>query len=331
MMTKVELPLLEPLYSTYHSQGSGTAVLANNSSIRNWYLNNAVSLMCNTKFLNGFTTPELSVVDSNWNVNPYFNKKWFGMQFLKGHVNSVIHNLLDAGYYVCYAGVDDYYVEGKTWYQEKHFFHDGLICGYDNEEKTYCIYAYDKNWVYRKFWTPQKAFERGRQAMFKKNRYGYICGIKPKEDTVYFSSETTLKKIQEYLNSKPKDSSADDDIIYGIVVHDYIAKYVENLYDGSIPYEKMDRRIFRLIWEHKKVMLERMILIEDAISIDHSISEAYKSIVREADNCRMLYAAHHIKQRNSVLPIIQKKLLLIKETERSLLEKLIEKSKGDKK
>ena len=36
---KIELPLVEPLYSTYHYQGPGTAVLVNNPSIRNWYLN----------------------------------------------------------------------------------------------------------------------------------------------------------------------------------------------------------------------------------------------------------------------------------------------------
>ena len=91
----------------------------------------------------------------------------------------------------------------------------------------------------------------------------------------------------------------------------------------------MDRRVFRMIWEHKKVMLERIKLIEDALSLDHSLSDAYKSVVREADNCRMLYAAHHMKQRNSVLPIIQKKLLSLKEKEKEILENLLEAAKGE--
>lgn len=115
----------------------------------------------------------------------------------------------------------------------------------------------------------------------------------------------------------------------GIVVHDYIAKYVGKLYDGSIPYEKIDRRVFRMIWEHKKVMLERIALIEDALSLDHAISENYRSVVREADNCRMLYAAHHMKQRNAVLPIIQKKLLSLKAKEQELLTEVLEKSKEE--
>ena len=85
-----------------------------------------------------------------------------------------------------------------------------------------------------------------------------------------------------------------------------------------------------MIWEHKKVMLERIKLIENTLSLDHSLSDAYTSVVREADNCRMLYAAHHMKQRNSVLPIIQKKLLALKEKEQKLLTELLEKAKGEK-
>lgn len=198
---KIELPLVEPLYSTYHYQGPGTAVLVNNPSIRNWYLNQVMILTCTRKFLNGFTTPEIGMAESSWKANPHFDKKWYGMQFLEGHVHFVIRKLLDAGYYVCFSGIDDYYVEGKSWYHERHFNHDGCICGYDQENKTYCIYSYDQNWIYHKFWTTQKSFDAGRKAQFKKKQYGSICGIKPKGDPIVFSHETALKKIAEYLDS----------------------------------------------------------------------------------------------------------------------------------
>ncbi|MBR3686748.1 MAG: hypothetical protein IKL66_04610 [Clostridia bacterium] len=331
MKKKIELPIVEPIYSAYQFQGPGTAILVNNPSIRNWYLNQVLILGCSRRFLNGFTTPETNIVDSSWEVNPHLDMKWYGMKFLKGHVNHTIRNLLDDGYYVCFSGIDDYYVKGKSWYHEKHFSHDGCICGYDQENRTYCIYSYDQNWIYRKFWTTQKSFDKGRRAQFDKGEFGCICGIKPKEDQVVFSADIALKKISEYLDSTiemyPETSEG---AVYGIVVHDYIAKYVDKLYDGSIPYEKMDRRVFRVIWEHKKAMLQRIISIEEALSLDNNISDAYGAVVREADNCRMLYAAHHMKERRSVLPIIQKKLLSLKENEQKLLEKLLRNGKGDK-
>lgn len=326
---KVELPLIEPLYSTYHYQGAATATLIGNQSLRNRYLDRVMILTCNRKFLHGFTSPEIGIVESSWTADPYLDRKWYNMQFLDGHLHYVIRRLLDEGYYVCFNGIDDYYVEGKSWYHNRHFAHDGCICGYDQESKTYSIYAYDQNWIYRKFRVSQKSFDAGRKALFKEKQYGSICGIKPKGDQVVFSHKTALKKISEYLDSNPeKYPETEEGMVYGIVVHDYIAKYVGKLYDGSIPYEKTDRRVFRMIWEHKKVMLERIKLIEDALSLNHSFSDAYKSVVREADNCRTLYAAHHMKQRNSVLPMIQKKLLSFKENEKEILENLLEATKG---
>ena len=116
--------------------------------------------------------------------------------------------------------------------------------------------------------------------------------------------------------------------VYGIVVHEYIAKYMDKLYDGSIPYERMDRRVFRLIWEHKRVMLEIIGKIEQELMLGNEISKKYKLLVSEADTMRMLYASHHMKRRDAVLPIIKKKLLKLMGAEKKILTLLIEKTEG---
>lgn len=328
----VELPIIEPMYGTYHNQGPGSAILSDNLSIRNWYINEAVNLTCMRRFLSGFSSPDLTIVNSLWIHNPYLEIIWIDTKYLKGYIHPIIRNLINNGYYVCFDGIDDYYVKGKSWYKEKHFYHDGCICGYNQENKTYCLYAYDSNWVYRKFWTPQSSFDAGRKAAFKQGKYGYICGIKPKTDKVEFSLETVVNKLKEYLDSSmekyPEEGEGD---IYGIVVHDYIAKYVGKLFDGSIPYERMDRRIFRLIWEHKKVMLERIKCIENVLKCGIQTSKEYETVVAEANAIRMMYASHHMKRRDSLLPVIQKKLISLKEKEKSLLEILINKAEGAKK
>ena len=158
----IELPIVEPIYGTYQFQGPATAVVANNPSIKNWTLSNTMLLSCNRKFLSGFTSPDVNVVKSSWIDNPHLDFQWMSMIYLNGHVNSVIKILLNHDFYVYYRGVDDFYMEGKTFYKERHFNHDGLICGYDQANKTYCIYAYDQNWIYKKIWIPQSCFEKGR-------------------------------------------------------------------------------------------------------------------------------------------------------------------------
>ncbi len=326
-----ELPLIEPMYSTYHN-GIASAVLVENPSIRNWYLNKVMNLECNRKFLSGYTTPNISVIGIAIGSSPYIERKYISMAFVKGCMNRVIRNLIDEGYYVYFTGVDDYYVQGKSWYKTRHFRHDGAICGYNQEDKTYCIYAYDSNWIYQKFWTPQKGFAMGRKALERKGEPGYLCGIKPKAEEVAFSPETAIDGIATYLDSNMEKYPEDgEDDVYGIVVHAYIAKYVEKLLDGSIPYERMDRRVFRLIWEHKKVMLQRIRLIEESLDMNNEISEKYKRLVAEADTMRMLYASHHMKRRDAVLPVIQKKLLALMKNEEVLLSKLVETARKERK
>ena len=325
MNKHVELALVDPVYSTYHFQGPATAIAVNNPSARNWYLNRVMNLCCNRKFLNGFTTPEISVLQSGWTDNPYIDKRWMNTQFIDGYINPIIRKMLDNGFYVAFLGIDDYYVKGKSWYKERHFVHDGLICGYDQTDKAYCIYAYDSNWIYRKFWTPQKAFNAGRVAMLKQGIFSGICGIKMKDDIIDFSSETAYNKLLEYLDSNLEKYPFDGEgKVYGIVVHAYVAEYVMRLYRGKIPYERMDRRVFRLIWEHKKVMLERIIMIEQTLGLGNKFSEKYNPIVEEANTMRMLYAAHHIKRRDSILPSISKKLIGLMVNERELLTSLTE-------
>ena len=330
MNNRIELPLIEPIYSTYHNAPASAAAV-NNPSIKNWFLNEIMMLTCNRIFLEGFTSPQINVLHSGIEDNPYFIKQNIDLKYIWGHIHSIMKRLIEDGYYIWFSGVDDYYVKGKSWYKERHFNHDACVCGYDNDNKTYCIYSYDKNWIYRKFWTTQKSFDNGMRAIFNQGYCGFIVGFKAKDTPVEFLPEVACRNIAEYLDPPQEKYDNDNgDSVYGIIVHDYIAQYVGKLYDGSIPYERMDRRVFRMIWEHKKAMLQRIILIEKAFSLDSSISETYKTVVQEADNCRMLYAAHHMKERRSVLPIIQKKLLTLKENEQKLLEKLLTNVKGDK-
>ncbi len=322
----VELPLVEPVYSTYHN-GAFTAIFKENPSLRNFYLNQVMQLTCTRKFLYGYTTPEINIVGSGLTDNPYIEIQEFNVKFLEGYINPLIRNLIDNGYYVYFAGADDYYIEGKSWYKERHFIHDGEICGYDQEKKTYCIYAYDKNWIYQKFWSSQKSFNLGIKAAVNEGYPTTIYGLKPRDIKVEFCIETVLKNMKEYLNSySNKYSELEEGYIFGIAVLDFISMYIDKLYDGSIPYDRMDRRVFRLIWEHKKIMLERIEIIESELKIKPLCSEQYKYIVQEADRLRMLYAAHHMKRRDSVLPGIRDKLLYLKKQEHEILKNFIKKA-----
>ena len=320
MNKSVELPLVRPIYSTYHFQGSGAAILAANPSIRNWYLNQVMILSCDQRFFAGHTSPELTIQDSFWSDNPHLEQHSYPMRFLNGQAGPIIRAMLDDGFYVYFEKADDYYIKGKSWYHQRHFAHDGLICGYNQAERTYSIYAYDTDWIYQRFATPQKAFHAGQKAAQEQGEEGFIHAVRPLAREVAFDPAVVYHKLLEYLDSSlEKYPPGMTPGVYGIAVQEYIAWYLDRLLDGSVPYERMDRRVFRLIWEHKAVMLERIQKTEAAFELSRAISSQYQHLVSRANAMRMLYASHHIKRRDSVLPVIRRDLLWLKDEEQKLL------------
>ena len=320
----LELPLTDPVYSTFHHQAT-SAIIQENPSIRNFYLNHATVLKCHRDFLDGYTSPSIGIECSAWGDNPFFEKRSYHTEFLNGYTHSLIRNLLNNGFYVIFNYVDDFYIPGKSFYGKRHFAHDGMICGYDDLEKTYTIYAYDENWVLRRFKIPRQSFHKGRKATQKEGLFSRLHGLKPQKEPVLLEIELLLEKVREHLGSSlilyPPDERGK---VSGIAVHDYIGMYLDKLLDGSIPHERMDWRVFRLIWEHKKVMYERLQKAEEALQMNDAISSAYFPLIAEADAMRIHYAIYHKRKRNSLLQSIKSKLQFVNEAERALLTKFIE-------
>lgn len=329
MNKKVELPIVEPMYSTYHNQCAATAMIGSNPSIRNWELNESVALFCERKFLNGLSTPLISVVESQYELNPHLDSVYIDLAENKQQFNALIRHFVDSGYYVYFNNVDDYYLDGKTWYKQRHFYHDGLICGYDRESKAYCIYAYDISWKLNKLWIPYRSFNKGLQSMRKVGRQGYIIALKPTDTLVAFEPSRAIINLKDYLNSTfEMYPTSEQGIVFGIIVHDYIAMYLDRIAEGLIPHERVDRRVFRVIWEQKKVMLERIQKLEETLDFPQNWSVEYEKIVREANNIRLVYASYTIRKKETSILIIKEKLLWIKQQEEKILNDIIKKTEG---
>ena len=323
----VELPLAEPFYGTYHYQGIVGAIANHDPNVRNWYLNESVMLSCEKIFLYGFSSPYIGIQRSAWLDAPCFERLIYPTRFLDGYVHELIRNLIDNGYYVNFDSVDDYYLEGKSWYNKRHFGHDGLIHGYDRHDESFHVYAYDSRWVYRSFKVSCASFERGRQSMMAHGVYGTVCGVKTCDVHVDFDPRIACQNIRAYVNTTLETCPmSEDGLACGIVVHEYIAAYLDRLYHGLIRYDKMDWRIFRQIWEHKVFMHERIQRVEEALGLNSELSTRYREVVSEANTMRMLYAGHRNRRRDSVLPYIKEKLLHAHEREGVILWQLLEKA-----
>lgn len=324
MAKKVQLHTQLSTFSTYHAQGEAGIMIMQNPTIYNWILNNTITLDCNKRFLNGFTSPEIVVPKSSSYQIPCIESIWMPCKFFEGHVHGIIRNALDRGYYVGFSHVDDYYIPGKSWYKEKHRPHDGLICGYDQEKKTYSIFAYDKNWVYSVFEVPQRSFQKGIESSAKIGYTSSIRALKAKGEQIALDPKMIASNLKIYLSSTLENDPPDKgDRATGTVVHNYIHMYLDLLYKGSVKHEHADQRILRLIWEHKKCMYDRIYAVENHYNTEHSLSSEYKQVVTMIDKARLLYAMYIKNNKAQLLVSIKDLLKSVQESETKILTEFV--------
>lgn len=325
MAKSISLPFEVPIIATTQGSAAAGIAMTGHPTAHNQILNQAVSLFCRRRFLKGFTTPQLSIINWGLGCYPIIERYEVNFRFVKDYCIQIIKHMLDEGFYVYYSDVDDFYLPEKSWYGIKHRTHDGIICGYDDNDATISIAAYDINWIFRLIRIPQECFILGLESAMKNSEYGTMTAYRIKENTVVEVNERDiLRLLKEYLDSNFEKYPADEDgDVRGIVVHNYLAMYMDKLKDGSIPYEKMDWRALRPVWEHKKCMLDRIKAVEDKNGWSNELSERYASVVEKANRIRMMYAMYHKNHNDKLLDKIHDGLLELADNDKDIVGEFI--------
>mgnify|MGYP003291408286 CR=1 FL=1 len=326
MKKSVCLPFEVPIFATTQGAAATGLAMIGHPTAFNYLLNNSTSLYCTRKFIKGFTTPEVSVPDSGIFSCGFMVRYGVNFKYSFPHCMDIIKNMLNDKLYIYYNRVDDFYLPGKSWYGTRHIYHDGVICGYDDNDGTLSIAAYDINWLYSLIRIPQEAFIKGMQSAFEVEQYGTFTGYKIRNNVVIdLEEKKIINNIKEYLESDFKAYPTDvEGGVRGAVVHDYLCIYLKKIIDGSVPYEKMDWRVLRPVWEHKKCMLERIRAVEIKNAWDKYLGDAYMPIVEKANYIRMMYALYHRRRKDSILSGVIKELMELKNEEKQILAQFVE-------
>lgn len=321
----VQLPFCVPVFATVQSSAAPGLAMENHPTAYNAMLNQCTSLTCTRKFLRGFTTPQVYIHRLGIYEFSCFERYVMCLKFSLPHIHSIVKKMLDEGFYIFYHNVDDFYMPGKSWYGTRHMYHDGVICGYDDGDKTYSIAAYDINWVYSLIRIPQDAFAKGIESALEARYYGNLLPYKINVNEVKLDTNVMLKNLKEYVcNTVDKFSLEEDGSVNGTAVHDLLIMYIDKLIDGSVPHDKMDWRALRPIWEHKRCMLDRIRAVEQKYGWDDGLSKEYEAIVELSNRARMTYAMYHKNEKKPLLEIVRRALDELKQRDMEAVNKLIQ-------
>ncbi len=343
MDRKRKLPISEPLTSTWLYDAYPLSVLAaNGDNYLEWFLSNFIQLNANKDITiedrhNVFLKFDGAVT----NNAAYLNKQlisWTTFMNLNIDIHDYIKGHIDQGYYIQFQ-VDEYYIPTTWRYEKEHRVHDLFIYGYDDEKEQYNILGYNRQIIFEEGTCPYKNFE----AAFKNNFLDKIDNFWA--DRIYFYQynendyyrfNTTLVKnsLIEYLcgiNSYETFNrfyEQDLGVVYGINVFDKILEHIEivkakeklEIKRGE---EILDLRIFRLLKEHKKIMMMRIKYIDEHITEVKELLIEYREAENLAEKSHNLAIKYTVHPNTDLLDILYENVRRMKEIDKSVLAKLV--------
>lgn len=262
-------------------------------------------------------------------LNPWINYNIVNVGLLKTLGMDIVDFLvrsIDDGYYVS-VYLDRYYIPGIRNYQKSHMTHEAMVVGYDLENGKIQIMEYMQSYLTRFSVTLdefRQAYENSDPARcdeihllkFDSNRHYEFDLVNISEQLKdYLSARNTSERYR--INSNPVCSPF---VTFGTDVY----KIIRQLLDYN--QLKYDIRVFNSLWEHKKVMAERVKFIADNGFVD-DFMEFYEPC-KDIENKAYLLKSQFMKLCATKNPALMKTILslldYIEDKECDVLGRMVE-------
>lgn len=261
-----KLPMIVPPYTTYQGMAFMLGIILSHYNTKNYIYNNFITISC--KDTDKIWELSLELVDILWDslsgegifeqdfyeIKKYLNKKTI-IPFFKER--------LEQSSYILLYTVDEFYLSYSESYKKEHFIHDLYLYGYDNDK--FCVMAY-KNEKLQLFNVPQNEIQASIWALNNPS----FCTCRPnKIINVEINYEKMKENIIDYYNGKKEDN-----YLYGIKIYDAIINSLLNFIKNKE--QKIDMRVFRMIWEHKKILKLQLLKLQEVLDIETYVEDADK-------------------------------------------------------
>lgn len=259
-------------------------------------------------------------------VCPYvLRSEWQG-EAIRTIINDDIVNIVEKA-----INIDNYVFllvdEDKFLHIGHPFFHELFIYGYDNEEKFFYVGDFTFHGKYSLERISYDELKEAYEETYTYNNGGSMALWKINAHAKYdFDVKLVYKCLQEYLvgisyNQRcVKCYFQAPDNICGIYTYDFL---VLHMYE----HERQMLKCLHNLYDHKKLMLERLIYMEDKEFIPKTFSKQFKKITSDAGIICNLYIKYELTLNTEYLDKIVIMLLEIKNNEKRLYSKILENSK----
>ena len=252
------LPLEQnpPVQSYQHHAFWLSMILGNEPAARPWLTMQYTNLMWDTRdgLLNPyiysdwrFETEQLLPTKFLVNVPPAMVRGYRTFDLV-----ALIREMLDHGYYQM-GTFDEFYVPAKLGYQKRHFVHNNLLYGYDDEKGCFLSIGYTRNRLYEPFAVSYTDYVESVYRLKQRVIGALFCYYQP-NPACRFQPGTYRAVLSDYISAANKGETRN---IYGIECLGVIAAALRERSEGPF-----DLRPLRVIREHANLTYEGLTHLE---------------------------------------------------------------------
>lgn len=289
------LPLAEePESCTYLFYSTRLAILQTNEQAREWLLQFFMDLRLfyHKNYINFLFLEE--EIEQVLNLTPVFYAE---VEEAGGVLDFIRAHVMDGDYLNIH--LDEFYLSSKEYYQTRHFVHENLIYGFDDEKEEIYAYGMAERQQTEKYTISYYDFlllyEKGKLFSFCDAEYleqeGYAPVLLCRIGTIpeyHFTWEEMAKKLKAFINPKPEEIVGEDIHVYGKGIYAWIIRELA----GETDYGIDDFRIFQLLYEQKQCICRRLRCLQERNMLPEkyqSILSGYQSIVQICQGMRIIY------------------------------------------
>lgn len=330
-----ELPFEEPEIITFVYEAYPLGIMkANGVDYKEWLYSNFIQLNCHDDIIKNQEVFNAFYGEIGIN-SPFLSVQKNSLAFLKKMDIDYVEyfrKCIDLECYV-YLKMDEYYISERHAFQKYKFIHDEMILGYD--DRGFEIIGYDdtgmitrQNLDYNNF---IEAIDSNETDFGRRMWADDVFVIHAIKNEYKLNVNAIRAALRDYLDSCSTSESCNSfampltDTIYGLAVYDKINEYLcfleehENIFKGN---KNIDNKVFRIIMEHKTLMLDRIdYLRRQGFALD-DLFIRYVHVKEKAKIAHMLAVKYEVFPQKEYLSKLKTIISEIRQEDADILEEL---------
>ena len=334
-----ELDFVEPEVMTYDYELYPLGIMkAHGERYKEWMLSNYIQLNCHENIARDKEV-FLAFYDDSGMKSPFLKVEkllWSVTRSMGYDMKAFFRKCIDLECYI-FLKIDEFYIPHRWAYRKHRFLHDNLIIGYDDE--NFIVLGYDENNECTRQKVHQDQMMEGLYSnqsdlekkvweddiyIYRYVDYDYKLNIKLIKESLYNFLHSTEHQEEVKRFAKPLE-----DTVFGLAVYDKVLEYLKILSEGKDLFQgNIDIRIFRLLREHKRIMLERIQVIHSKFENLNGMYEKYEKIFQIADMTYMIAIKYRVKEDKEYLYRMAEYVRSMKQGDQTVLGELYERLAG---